>query len=154
MQDRCLRQNSHSTSMLRIAGIVLAAVLFLSPLGFNTLILSRGDSSFLIGFACLLFGFSYVAWFANPLFLVSVVFLSLNRSGMALATSTASLILAATTFLIQKAAYNEAGDMANVVGYGLGFYLWIASISVILLTSGLSTKAKRVIAPTPIDRNT
>jgi len=35
--------------MLRIAGIVLATVLFLSSLGFNTLILSRGDSSFLIG---------------------------------------------------------------------------------------------------------
>src|SRR4030095_64333 len=147
MQDRCLRQNSHSTSMLRIAGIVLAAVLFLSSLGFNTLILSRGDSSFLIGFACLLLCFSYVAGFANPLLLVSVVFLSLNRAGMSLATSTASLILAATTFLIQKAPYNEAGDMANVVGYGLGFYLWIASISVILLTSALSTtvgKAKRV----------
>jgi hypothetical protein len=124
--------------MLRIAGIVLAAVLFLSSLGFNTLILSRGDSSFLMGFVCLLFGFSYLAWFANPLFLVSVILLSLNRSYMALATSTVSLILAATTFLIQKVPYNEAGHTANVVGYGLGFYLWIASISMILLTSVVS----------------
>jgi hypothetical protein len=143
--------------MLRIAGIVLAAGLFLSSFGFNTLILSRGDSSFLIGFACLLFGFSYVAWFANPLFLMSVILLSLNRSGMALATSTASVILAATTFLIQKAPYNEAGHMANVVRYGLGFYLWFASMSVVLLTSVLSTtvgKAKRVTVPTPVDRNT
>jgi hypothetical protein len=137
--------------MLRIAGIVLAAVLFLSSLGFNTLISSRGDSSFLMGFVCLLFGFSYIAWFANPLFLMSVIFLSLNRSGMALATSTASLILAATTFLIQKVPYNEAGHTAEVVGYGLGFYLWIASMCVILLTSVLSRtagKAKRGIAPT------
>ena len=137
--------------MLRIAGIVLAAVLFLSSLGFNTLILSRGDSSFLIGFACLLFGFSYVAWFANPLFLVSVILLSLNRSAMALATSTASVILAATTFLIQKAPFNEAGHMADIVGYGLGFYLWIASMCIILLTSVLSAtvgKAKRGIAST------
>jgi hypothetical protein len=143
--------------MLQIAGIVLAAGLFLSSLGFNTLILSRGDSSFLMGFACLLFGFSYVAWFANPLFLMSVILLSLNRSGMALATSTASLILAATTFLIQKVPYSEAGHMANVVGYGLGFYLWFASMSVVLLTSVLSTtvgKAKRVTVPTPVDRNT
>src|SRR5262249_6322530 len=121
--------------MLRISGIVLAAVLFLSSLGFNTLILSQGDSSFLIGFACLLFGFSYLAWFANPLFLVSIILLSLNRSAIALSTSTASVILAATTFLIQKAPFNEAGHMANVVGYGLGFYLWIASMCVILLTS-------------------
>jgi hypothetical protein len=133
--------------MLRIVGIVLASVLFLLSLGFNTLLLSHGDSSFLMGFVCLLFGFSYVAWFANPLFLMSIVFLSLNRSVWALAASTASVILAATTFLIQKVPYNEAGHMANVVGYGLGFYLWIASMSVILLTSALSTtvgKAKRV----------
>jgi hypothetical protein len=78
---------------------------------------------------------------------VSIVFLSLNRSVWALTASTASVILAATTFLIQKVPYNEAGHMANVVGYGLGFYLWIASMSVILLTSALSTtvgKAKRV----------
>src|SRR4030095_2077845 len=82
-QVRSLRQDrtapKHSTFMLRVAGIVLAAVLFLSSLGLNTLILSQGDSSFLIGFVCLLFGFSYVAWFANPLFLLSVVFLLLNR---------------------------------------------------------------------------
>lgn len=138
--------------MLRIAGIVLAAVLFLSSLGFNTLILSQGDSSFLIGFACLLFGFSYLAWFANPLFLVSIILLSLNRSAIALATSTASVILAGTTFLIQKAPFNEAGYMANVVGYGLGFYLWIASMCGIVLTSVLSAtvgKANRVIASTP-----
>jgi hypothetical protein len=124
--------------MLRIAGIVLTAVLFLSSLGLKTLILSHGDSSFLTGFVCLLFGFSYLAWYANPLFFVSIILLSLNRSRMALATSTASLILAATTFLIQKAPFNEAGHMANVVGYGLGFYLWIASMFTILLTSVLS----------------
>jgi hypothetical protein len=126
-QGRSRRQNSHSIFMIRIAGIVLAAVLFLSSLGFKTLLLSHGDSSFLLGFVCLLFGFSYLAWFANPLFLVSIILLSLNRFGMALATSTASVILAATTFLIQKAPFNEAGHMANVVGYGPGFYLWIAS---------------------------
>jgi hypothetical protein len=52
--------------------------------------------------------------------------------------------------LIQKAPFNEAGHMANVVGYGLGFYLWIASMFAILLTSVLSAavgKAKSVIAP-------
>jgi hypothetical protein len=137
--------------MLRIAGIALAAVLFLSSLGFNAFILSQGDSSFLPGFVCFLFGFSYIAWFANPLFLLSFILLSANRSGTALATSAASLILASTTFLIQKVPYNEAGQTAEVVGYGLGCYLWIASMCVILLTSVLSAttgKAKRGIAPT------
>ena len=131
-------------------------MLFLSSFGFKTLLLSQGDSSFLLGFVCLLFGFSYLAWFANPLFLVSIVLLSLNRSDMALATSTASVILAATTFLIRNVSFNEAGHMANVVGYGLGFYLWIASMCVVLVMSVLSTtvgKAKGVVAPTSLDRN-
>jgi len=101
----------------------------------------------------LLFGFSYVAWFANPLLLLSVVLLLLNRSGMALATSAASVILATTTFLIHKAPFNEAGHMADVVGYGPGFYLWLASISAILLASVLSitlSKAKHTITPPPL----
>src|SRR6266480_3199826 len=136
--------------MLRVSGIIIATLLFLASLGFNTLMLSRGDSSFLLGFVCLLFGFSYVAWYANPLFLLAIIFLLLKRPGIAVATSAASLILAVTTLLIRKAPFNEAGHMADVVGYGPGFYLWLASISAILLASVLSTtlsKAKHNITP-------
>jgi hypothetical protein len=135
--------------MLRIVGLGLSISLFIASLGFKTLILSKGDSSFLPGWVSLLFGFGYLAWFANPLFVLGVVLLLLKRFSLALAVSALSLILATTTFFIREAEYNEAGHTASVIGYGAGFYLWLASISVLLLTSLLATLVRRKHLTTP-----
>src|SRR6185295_4711314 len=121
----------------RTLGIALAFTLFVASLGFNTLKLSEGDTSFLMGLICLVFGFSYLPWFANPLFLLSAILLIAKKPRWALGTSALSLILAISTFSIQKAPYNEGGDEANVIAYGPGFFLWLASISVLLSTSFL-----------------
>jgi hypothetical protein len=125
--------------MLRIIGLVLSISLFIASLGFKTLILSKADSSFLFGLICLLFGFSYLPWFANPLFVLGVIFLLLKRFSLAVTASALSAILATTTLFIREAPYNEAGHMASVIGYGAGFYLWLAGICVLLLTSLLAT---------------
>jgi len=135
--------------MLRIVGLGLSISLFIASLGFKTLILSKGDSSFLPGWVCLLLGFEYLAWFANPLFMFGIVFLLLKRFSLALAASALSAILATTTFFIREAEYNEAGHTASVVGYGAGFYLWLSSISVLLLTSPLATLVTRKRLTTP-----
>ena len=124
--------------MLRIIGLVLSKSLFIASLGFKTLILSKGDSSFLFGLICLLFGFSYLPWFANPLFVLGIIFLILKRFSLAVAASALSVILATTTLFIREVPYNEAGHMASIIGYGPGFYLWLGSISVLLLTSLLA----------------
>ena len=140
------------SSMLRIAGLVLSVSLFIGSLGFKTLILSKGDSSFLTGLVCLLLGFSYLPWFANPLFFLGILFLSLKRFWLALAAPATSAILATTALFIREAPYNEAGHMASVVGYGPGFYLWLASISVLLFTSLLATflKTQHLTTPPPL----
>jgi len=140
------------SSMLRIAGLVLSVSLFIGSLGFKTLILSKGDSSFLTGLVCLLLGFSYLPWFANPLFFLGILFLSLKRFWLALAASATSAILATTALFIREAPYNEAGHTASVVGYGPGFYLWLASISVLLFTSLLATflKTQHLTTPPPL----
>jgi len=137
--------------MLRIIGLVLSISLFITSTGFKTLILSKGDSSFLFGLVCLLFGFSYLPWFANPLFVLGIIFLVLKRFSLAVAASGLSVILAATTLFIREAPYNEAGHTASVIGYGLGFYLWLGSISVLLLTSLLATFVRtRNLPSTPL----
>jgi hypothetical protein len=133
---------SYHLIYLRIAGLGLFVSLFIASLGFNTLILSKGDSSFLIGIICLLLGFSYLPWFANPLFVLGVIFVLSKRFSLALAASVLSAILATTTLFIREAPYNEAGHMACVIGYGPRFYLWLASISVLLLTSLLASFLK------------
>jgi len=137
--------------MLRIIGLVLSISLFITSTGFKTLILSKGDSSFLFGLICLLFGFSYLPWFANPLFVLGIIFLLLKRFSLAVAASGLSVILATTTLFIREAPYNEAGHTASVIGYGLGFYLWLGSISVLLLTSLLATFVRtRNLPSTPL----
>jgi hypothetical protein len=135
--------------MLRIVGLDLSVSLFIASLGFKTLILSKGDSSFLPGWICLLLGFEYLPWFANPVFVLGVIFLLLKRFSLALAASALSAILAITTLCIREAPYNEAGHTASVIGYGAGFYLWLASISVLLLTSLLATLVTRKHLTTP-----
>jgi len=135
--------------MLRIVGLGLSLSLFIASLWFKTLILGKGDSSFLFGLICLLFGFSYLPWFANPLFVLGVIFLLLKRFWLAVAASVLAAILATTTLLIREAPYNEAGHMASVIGYGLGFYLWLASISVLLSTSLLATSLRTQTFTTP-----
>ncbi len=118
----------------QIAGILLAGTLFTISLVFNTLIPAKGDPSFLVGFVCLLFGFSYLAWYANPLILLSVILIAL-RSRWAVATSALALALAFSALSIETVPYNEGGDDAEVVGYGLGFFLWLASMLTLLLSA-------------------
>jgi hypothetical protein len=118
----------------RVTGAVLAFTLFVTSLGFNTFILSEGDPGFLFGLICLLFGFGYLQWYANPLFFLSLLLVVIG-SRLAMVTSALSLILALSVFSIQRVPYSEAGDKADVIGYGPGFFLWLASILVLMLTS-------------------
>lgn len=115
-------------------GVVLAVTLFVISLGFNTLIPSEGDPSFLFGLICLLFGFGYLQWYANPLFFLSALLVA-KGSRLALGTSGLSFILALSVLSIQRVPFNEGGDEADVIGYGSGFFLWLASILVLMLSS-------------------
>lgn len=136
----------------RTYGMVLALVLFAASLGFHTVILSRGDPSFLLGVICLLCGFGYFPWYANPLLALSVVFLFLRSPRWAFGTSALSLALAVSTVFIHQLPYNEAGSEAPVVGYGPGFFLWLGSIAVFASTCLLSSLAQGPVQAHPPER--
>lgn len=121
-------------SQIRTTGLILATVLFVLSLGFGTLLYSD-DSSFLIGLACLLFGMSYPAWYANPFLFFSGCLLREKKPAWALANAVVATCLILTTFTITQIERNEAGHLAPVIGYGLGFYLWAACGVVLLGTS-------------------
>lgn len=118
----------------RAMGVGLAVTLFVISLGFNTLISSEGDPSFLVGLICLLFGFGYLTWYANPLFFLSAL-LVVKGSRWAAGTSVLSLALALSALSIQRIPIDESGHEADVIAYGTGFFLWLASILVLLLSS-------------------
>jgi len=122
------------TSRVRVAGIVLASALFLFSLGGNTLIYAE-DSSFLLGIICLLFGQGYLPWYANLFIVFSGLFLFGQKPTWAAGAALISTALALTTLSIQEIERNEAGTMATVTGYGAGFYLWLGSNVVLLMTS-------------------
>ena len=114
-----------TANRVRTASLILASVLFVLSLGCSTLIYAD-DSSFLIGLACLLFGLSYPAWWANPFLFFTSCLLRENKPAWAVANATTAIVLMLTTLSITQVEKNEAGHLAPVLGYGLGFYLWLA----------------------------
>lgn len=123
-----------TSATIRRVGIVTAGILFVSSLGFSTL-RSADNSSFSIGLACLLFGLSYVPWWANPCLFFTWCLLCEEKPAWATATAAVSTTLMLTALTIGQVPVNEAGILAPVIGYGLGFYLWLGCSLVLLATS-------------------
>ena len=80
-----------------------------------------------------IFGGVY-AWLANPILLVAWTFILFHRNGRATILLIASLGLA-LSFLREKHWERDESGMhtANITGYGLGYWLWIASIGIALI---------------------
>ncbi len=113
---------------LSLSAILYAIALFCPPF-----VLQEGNSGFLLGFVCLLFGFGELAWYANPLYFASLITLgTMKKSFVPAILSAAALAVALNTVAIEELPRNEAGNMTAVIGYGPGFYLWLASMLVVL----------------------
>jgi hypothetical protein len=126
---------------LRSVGFVVAGLLYFVSLGGGT-IQSGTDRGFLLGIICLLFGMSYLAWYANPCILISGMFLLSKRFHWAAAYAGIAIALCLSALRIREIEINEAGTMGVVTGYGFGFYLWTAS-SITLLAASLACLLSR-----------
>ena len=92
----------------------------------------EGNSSFLLGLVCLLFGFGKLAWYANLFHFGAVLAFLIGKAGWAASLSVVSIGLALTTFGIVEMPRNEGGQMTAIVGYHVGYYLWVASMVAVL----------------------
>ena len=116
---------------LSLAGLCYAASLF-----FGVFVLEEsGPSTFVLGFVCLFFGWEHVAWYANPALFAAAFCHLTGRHRLAVALAAAALTLALFTFQVDEAPANEGGSKEPIVGYQPGFYLWMASIVLVLGTS-------------------
>ena len=79
--------------------------------------------------------FTYVPRLANPLLIFSAVFINSRAYRGASICSTVAFALALTSFLVKSVLIDTSGQMGKVVGYGLGFFLWFAAITLIFITS-------------------
>lgn len=105
------------------------------------------------GFQILLMGWMGVfvgqlAWFANPLFALGLLLLSLRRRTAALVSGAVAVLVACDTFVLfsQQLPANE-GDVGKLILQHLkaGFYLWAAAL--VLLPLGALILRQRTESP-------
>jgi len=111
---------------LWLSGILYGVSLFLPPF-----VLKDGNSSFILGFVCLFFGFSHIAWLANPLYFASLIAMGVTKKlHLSAILSMLAFGIALLSLNIVELPRNEGGHMTSVTGYGPAFYLWLSSMLV------------------------
>lgn len=100
------------------------------------------------GFAGLLLGWAapmvdgVFSWYANPLFWLALLLWC--RPLLSAIALVGALALALSFLGVEQMSADEAGHMADVLGYGPGYYLWLAALGVALCRQAY----RRVIART------
>lgn len=104
-----------------------------------------GISALLTGWLGILFG--YVSWLANPLFLASWVCILLKDSTLIISSSVLGCILCLSFLFHKEIVINEAGGTGIISGMGLGFWLWFASLLLMLFYGLLYRSDKNSSTP-------
>jgi hypothetical protein len=101
----------------------------------------------------LLFGwigvfYGSTAWLANPALLVAWVLSLCRRPTLSLLAALMAVVLMAT-FLLQKIVVSsEAPTYSRIAGYGIGYWLWLASALTQMAGSAVATFSTKYLAPT------
>lgn len=75
-----------------------------------------------------------ISWLANPFLILSWIYIDKNIR-ISLATSTAALLFSILFLFADTIVVNENNNCENIISYGAGYYLWLASCCVIFLGS-------------------
>ncbi len=92
-----------------------------------------GDSIavFIFGIFGMFFGGAALCWLANPLLIFSWIFIKKNKVSSLL--SLFSTLIALSFLLFDEIIDDEAGHYRKIVGYELGYWLWVCSNLAMLL---------------------
>ncbi|MBX3732689.1 MAG: hypothetical protein KF791_08850 [Verrucomicrobiae bacterium] len=134
----------------RVLTCLASATLYTIALFTPAFAFAEGDSSFILGMVCLLFGWGKFAWYANPILLAAYIAFLKKKDVLTTILSVAALAVAATTLSIEEVPRNSSGTLTRVVGYGLGFYFWLASMAV-LFAAGIHRIVVRRRADPTVD---
>lgn len=77
---------------------------------------------------------TFIVWFANPLFFLALILLFLHKTA-ALITASIAFILALSFQLFDEVLINEGGTVGKIDALAIGYWLWLASIGLLLLTA-------------------
>lgn len=106
-----------------------------------------------IGWALLQFGwlslfYGIFAWLANPLFIAGWMMLVLHQKRVAAIFAVTALACSSSFLLCQTVITQEAGSPELIDGYGLGYWLWLASPAVLVAASLVAAKTSHLQTPT------
>jgi hypothetical protein len=77
-------------------------------------------------------------WIANPLMILAWFLFRKSKPGWALSFSALAFLFMAAFLLEKRIISDENGRTSAVTGYGLGFWLWLASAAVMAAAAGLA----------------
>ena len=83
-------------------------------------------------------GTGVLAWLANPVLFMGWILLRYKRFKSAAACAAIALLLMISFLFVDKVISSEAGTYSTITGYGLGYWLWLASSAALLIGSILS----------------
>lgn len=100
----------------------------------------EGDKQGTIGIQPLIVGVIYtltllqggLAWLANPLIFI-VWFNYSKRPKLSLVLSVLATICALSFLSVESLIINEAGHTKKVIGYGVGYWLWLSSCLILVI---------------------
>ena len=87
--------------------------------------------------------FVILSWYANPVLLLTWIFLRTRKRRTALVLACLALALALSFLLSKQILASESGIAEPITGYGIGYWLWLGSTLSALLAaaSKLATTA-------------
>ena len=130
---------------VKITLVLVSSILFLISL-FNSCYIADGrdDTVGSYGLIAFLLGWmnasqSFISWFANPLYILAIIMLFVNRI-TALVISLIALGLAISFQFFESVLINEGGTIGKIDSLSNGYWLWLTSISLIFFTALLNLK--------------
>ncbi len=97
---------------------------------------SCGDSiaALLSGSIGFIYGGAALTWLANPILIISWCFVNRNPK-LSLVTSVAAFLIALSFVLFDEIISDEAGHYSRIIGYRLGYWLWVYSSLIMVISN-------------------
>ena len=124
---------------IKTTALIISLLLFLLALSRECYLVNHKPSigsfgliSFLLGW--LNVSWSGISWLANPLLILSYIFLFKSEK-WAIGFSLLALGFSLSFLFVDNILVNEAGHTGKITGYLSGYWFWVASICVVFIAS-------------------
>ncbi len=88
-------------------------------------------------FGALFLGGTYLAWFANPLFVIAIL-TNKKFTKLSLVLSLIAFIIALTFLRGGKVLLNEAGHEGYITKFQIGYWFWLASMFLLIIGTSVA----------------